>query len=152
MKTTKKHTGRISLWMPIIFLCPCLIYGCAAHFQTVKAPENRAIVYVYKPKKFFSDSDYAVNANGFRINTLHNGGYFVYFAKPGRIQLSAGSEITSYVTFDVEAGHTYYVMGTVRSGSAVQRPYLQLVSTETGKNEIALCKQIGNVNANVSAQ
>jgi hypothetical protein len=99
------------------------------------------LVYFYRPKKSFnSDLDFAVKANGYKIDTLLNGGYFAYIAKPGRIQFSARNEVTSYLTLDIEPGQTYYIKGSTRPGSLIARPHLQLISPEEGENEIDLCR------------
>lgn len=145
VKTRTKEMKRIDNWMLILLIGLCLAAcGSASHFQKAETPEGKGLVYIYRPEKFFySGLEYPVNANGFKIDTLENGGYITYIAKPGRIQFSARNEITSYVTLDVEPGKTYYIRGTTRPGSLIRRPLLQLVSPETGENEIAACSQIG---------
>lgn len=153
MKTIPKNISRISTGMSIAILWFCLTSGCAPRFQMVEPVDDMGLVYIYRPKKFFQGGlNYTVNANGFKIDTLFNGGYFTYFAKPGRIQFSVRTEITNYLSLDVIPGQTYYIKGFTRPGSLIPRPQLQLVSPEVGKEEIVLCRQKGkdkNANANL---
>lgn len=153
MKTIPKNISRTSLGLLIVFLLFCMTSGCAPGFQMVEAVDDMGLVYFYRPKKWFQGGlNYTVNANGFKIDTLFNGGYFTYIAKPGRIQLSVRTEITSYLVLDVQPGQTYYIKGSTRPGSLIPRPQLQMVSSEVGKKEIAFCRQKGkdkNVDANL---
>lgn len=135
------HTNLTLTGISILLACLCLTCCCGPRFQIAEAPNDNGIVYIYRPKKYFHGGlDYTVNANGFKIDTLHNGCYLPYIAKPGRIQISSRTEITSYVTLDIEAGETYYIKTSVRPGNMVGRPHLQLVSKEVGKKEIIACR------------
>lgn len=123
----------------------CLFLTCCStpQFQKTQVPDDMGLVYFYRPKKSFNrDLDYTIKANGFKINTLLNGAYFTYIAKPGRVQFSARNETTSYLTLDVEPGQTYYIKGSTRPGCLIARPHLQLISPDLGRNEIVLCRPI----------
>jgi hypothetical protein len=119
----------------------------------VETREDAGLLFFYRPKELFQTGlNYAVNANGFKIDTLYNGGYFVCTAKPGRVQFSVRTENTSYLTLDVAAGKTYFIKGSTSPGSLIRRPQLQLVSPEAGIKEIALCRKKGkphNANENL---
>jgi hypothetical protein len=141
VKTTAKNKSRISLGISIVLSWLCMTSCSTPHFQKAEVPEDMGLVYFYKPKKSFSpDLNYVIRVNGFEIDTLLNGGYFTYMAKPGRIQFSARNEITSYLTLDVKPGQVYYIKGTSRPGSLIARPHLQLISSEAAENEIVLCR------------
>jgi hypothetical protein len=133
--------------MSIVLFCLCLTSCSTPQFQMAQAPDDMGLVYFYRPRKSFSgDLDYTIKVNGFKINTLLNGVYFTYIAKPGRVQFSARNEITSYLTLDVEPGQTYYIKGSTRPGCLITRPYLQLISPDIGENEIVLCRPIDEDN------
>lgn len=143
VNTTTENIIRIGMGMSIVLILLWLTSCCAPRFQKAEVPDDMGLVYFYRPKKLFAGSlDYTVNANGFKIDTLVNGRYFTYIAKPGRIQFSARNEITSYLTLDVEPGQIYYIKGSTRPGSLIKRPDLQLISPEEGENEIVLCRPI----------
>jgi len=141
VNTIAKNKNRISLGILIVTSWLCMTACSTPQFQKAEVPEDLGLVYFYRPKKSFNaDLEYAVRANGFEINTLSNGCYFTYIAKPGRIQFSARNEITNYLTLDVEPGQIYYIKGTTRPGSLIARPHLHLILSEAAENEIALCR------------
>ncbi len=124
-----------------------LIPGCVTlgpPFQKIeKIPEDQGLVYLYRPSKGFGGAvSYDVKANGIVVTTLHNGGYYPHFAKPGEIEFLAQTESKSSVTINVKAGQTYYLKGTVGIGFFVGRPHLTVVPAEVGEKEIAECKLI----------
>lgn len=143
MKSMNKGFGPIKIGLLIVLVGMLLLSGCAPHFQKSEKNEDMGIVYFYRPKKRFDGGfDQVVNANGYKIDLLCNGGYFIYFAKLGRIQFSSTNETTSYVTLDIEPGQTYYIKGFVRPGNLFSKLYLTLVSAEVGEKEIVSCRQI----------
>jgi len=124
-----------------------LLSGCAALGPTYtaapEAPKGKATIYVYRESGFVGGGvAYTVNANGIPVSTLPSGGYFVYYATPGEVELSAKTEASTSVTVDAKAGETYYVKGTVGVGVFVGHPHLVLVSREIGAKEIAACKLV----------
>jgi hypothetical protein len=144
MKTKMKNIKSISYGMSLVLLWLCLAACSSPHFRKAEIPSNMGLVYIYRPKKFLNGGmAYPVNANGYKIDTLMDGGYITYAARAGRTQFTARNEITNYVTLDVEPGQIYYIKGTTRPGSLVRRPHLQVVSSETGEEEIESCRQLG---------
>jgi hypothetical protein len=122
-----------------------LIPGCATlgpNYQKVdKIPEGMGLVYIYRPNSFWGGGvSYYVNTGQTVITTLHSGGYYPYFAKPGELELWARTEAKTAVTLDVKAGETHYVKGTIGIGVVVGHPHLILVSKDVGEAEIAECK------------
>ena len=121
--------------------------GCATlgpKFEPEKtAPTDYALVYVYRlPGIVGGGVVYTVRANGSDISTLPAGGYFVYHAPPGEVELSAQTEAKTSVTIDAKAGHTYYVRGSVGIGVFIGHPHLVVVSDDVGAKEIADCKLV----------
>ncbi len=124
-----------------------LLSGCAtlgpAYKPESQSQADKATIYVYREASLFGGGmTYMVSANGVPIASLPAGGYFVYHAPPGKVQLSAKSEAATSVTVEANAGEVYYVKGTVGLGILVGRPHLKLVSKEVGEKEIASCKLV----------
>ncbi len=124
-----------------------VLSGCAtlgpAYKPEVASAADKATVYVYRDFNVFGGGmTYMVSANGVPIASLPAGGYFVYHAHPGEVQLSAKSEATTSVTVEAKAGEVYYVKGTIGIGILVGRPHLVLVSKEVGEKEITSCKLV----------
>lgn len=124
-----------------------LLSGCAtlgpAYRPESASTVDKATVYVYRDSSIFGGGmTYMVWGNGVPIGSLPAGGYFVYHAPPGALQLSAKSEATTAVTLEAKAGAVYYVKGTVGLGILIGRPHLALVSKEVGEREIAGCKLV----------
>jgi len=124
-----------------------LLSGCATLGPAYK-PESgsaadKATIYVYRDFNVFGGgATYMVSGNGVPIASLPAGGYFVYHAPPGEVQLSAKSEATTSVTVEAKAGEVYYVKGTIGVGILVGRPHLLMVTNEVGAKEIASCKLV----------
>ncbi len=137
MKIIIRLTGIITAVLVV-----SLLVSCAPRFQKVgPVPEGKALVYIYRPMKFFHGGlDYVIYANGFKAGVLYNGGYIPFRTKPGRIQFSARTEVTSYVTLDVERGGSYYIRCVVHRGILKGRPHLTLVEKSVGEREIRKCK------------
>lgn len=124
-----------------------LLTGCATlgekYTPAAAVPANRAAVYVYRPGKFVGGAlSPNVQANGVPLSDLNAGGYFVYFAAPGELTLTARTEATTSVTLDIKAGETYYVQGSIGVGFFVGHPHLVIVSRDVGEKEIKDCKVI----------
>ncbi|HJS91805.1 MAG TPA: DUF2846 domain-containing protein [Steroidobacteraceae bacterium] len=124
-----------------------LLSGCATLGPAYKpesgSPAGKATIYVYRDFNVFGGGmTYMVWGNGVPIASLPAGGYFVYHAPPGKVQLSAKSEASTSVAVEVKAGEVYYVKGTIGLGILVGRPHLALVSREVGEKEIAGCKLV----------
>lgn len=131
----------------ILFVSLALLSGCATLGPVYKpesgSPAGTATVYVYRDFNVFGGGmTYMVWGNGVPIASLPAGGYFVYHAAPGKVQLSAKSEATTSATLEAKAGEVYYVKGTLGLGILVGRPHLVLVPKEIGEKEIAGCKLV----------
>jgi hypothetical protein len=123
------------------------VSGCAtlgpAYTPDAVAPTDRATVYLYRSPGFVGAAlSPTVNANGVALDDLPAGGYFVYHAAPGELELSARTEASTSVTLDAKAGQIYYVKGSIGVGVFVGHPHLVLVSNEVGAHEITACKLV----------
>ena len=121
--------------------------GCATlgpvYQKVEKMPEGTGVVYIYRPHSVIGAAvTYDVKVGETVVTTLHNGGYYPYFAKPGEVEFRAKTESESAVTLDVKAGQPYYIKGTVGVGFFVGRPHLMVVPAEAAQKEIAKCKLI----------
>ncbi len=133
----------------LILILPLMVFSQGKYlttiFQEVNAiPEGKALVYVFRPSAFSGSAvHYTVKANDTAICPIHlyNGSYMVYFAQPGILKVSAEvAKEQSAVMIEVKPGLTYFIKGTIRTGTWVGRPYLEEVSVDQGKKEIRKCK------------
>ena len=124
-----------------------LLGGCAtlgpAYAPEASVPSDRATIYIYRESGVIGGGvSYMVNVNDLPLAALPSGGYFVYHAAPGELELSAKTEAKTSITLDAKAGEVYYVKGTIGIGVFVGHPHLVLVSKEVGAKDIATCKQV----------
>lgn len=131
----------------LIFTSTLLLQGCVtlgAQYQQLEVtPDDKAIVYIYRPSRFVGGGvSYNVYADKKIINTLYNGGYYPYILEPGKVEIWAKTESKSSVEFVAKAGRNYYVKGWVGMGLIVGRPHLEIVSPDLALKEIKECKLI----------
>ena len=110
-----------------------------------QGPTDRADVYVYRTSAMGAPIAPTVHANKVPLLGLPPSGYFVYRALPGELTLEQHNEATTSVTFDVKAGETYYVKGSVGTGFLFGHPHLVIVAKEDGEREVRECKLISGV-------
>jgi len=129
--------------------CICLtvavvvLAGCAsgsAFVPITQVPADKALLLIYRePGMRGAALTPDVDIGGQFKFPLTIGGYYPYFAKPGKLTVSVTVNGTRSVTFDAKPGETYYVKGgTVPMGFGV--PAIELVSPEQGAAEIKECK------------
>jgi hypothetical protein len=141
-----KSFRRITLYS-LLLVSVVTVTGCAslgpAYTRVDKLPENKGLVYIYRPSSFIGGGlSYIVNAGDIPVTTLYSGGYYPYFSDPGEKEFWARTESKSSVTLDIRAGQTYYIKGEVGVGFLVGRPHLMVVAPEVAEKEIADCKLI----------
>jgi hypothetical protein len=138
-----------------------ILSGCAVSdsslgplFEKINTiPPNTGVVYLYIPKVGTGPSDYwcYIKANGEIIASLRKEGYYPYFAKPGKIAFGGYWDDWSYgitssatsiikATFEVQAGHTYYVRIGTNTSVAHLDLYPELVAPDIAEKEIRDCK------------
>jgi hypothetical protein len=117
--------------------------------QTGTIPADKALIYIYRPGGLAGGLalPFGVKVNGKVLATLVQGGYYAYSGEPGQIEFTTfeigfmAPSSTSSITVDAKAGQAYYLKGSHGKGLG-GRAHLELVSPETGTNEIASCKLI----------
>jgi hypothetical protein len=117
--------------------------GCAkgAPFQALPAlPQDKAVIYIYRPSVFGFAKDYDVRRGDAVIVTMKSHGYYPYVTDPGVVELSATTETTDSVTLDAKPGQAYYVKAGMTVGFWVDRPRLSVVSREEAEKGLAHCK------------
>lgn len=143
-----RQRGNSLLRLSVVLAGIILLSGCAtlgpAYQKADKGPDNTGLVYFYRPSGFVGGGvayDIKTEDNNV-VTTLHNGGYFPYYAKQGEREFWARTESRSSVTIDVKPGSVHFVKGTVGVGFFVGRPHLIVVPNEIAEKEIVECKLI----------
>jgi hypothetical protein len=132
---------------PVALACLLLASSCSmggTRFEEVAAtPHGKALVYIYRPASLLGlggGPEYDVGVDQERIVTLSAGGYYPYFAAPGRNDFWAHTEAMTVLTTALRGGNVYYLRGGIQKDIGVKRPSFELVSEAVGKQEIAKCK------------
>lgn len=147
--------GRNSNGSQVLRLCllvavACGVAACGARgkpFAAATPPTNHALIHVYRPQRGVGGANrWYLSANGRRLTTITNGGYFTYEAEPGNVTFGAKlrpSPAILYldwfialvlreeelITITVEANQGYFVRFNIG-------PTMELVDTQTGEDEI----------------
>lgn len=89
------------------------------------APQDKAQIV------FFRESRFAGAAIGFKVREgdaelgkLRSGKYFVATVEPGKHEYNVHGETKDVLSIEVEAGETYYVLGSLGMGIIAGRPNL----------------------------
>lgn len=142
MKKIGNQFSVVGILMILLLTTGCASLGPAFE-QVASMPNGKALIYVYRPSAFVGGGvSYDININKKVIAPLRNGGYFPYFADPGKTEVWAKTEVRRSVVFVAEAGDTYYVKGGIMMGILVGRPHLEIVDATIAKTEIAGTKRI----------
>lgn len=136
----KKFTKLFVLLIISLMAISCVTPGIGDFTEVMDIPDGKAVVYVYRPDDFSGWAlVYDVKYQGEKVGTLHNKSYFYFFVEPGEHQITAKTETESIAYIEVEAGGSYYIRGTVKTGIMVGRPELMAVSSLQGRSEIVEC-------------
>lgn len=88
-------------------------------------PEGKGQIVFFRDKKFTGGAiSYIVREGEEELGKLSNGSYFVHVAEPGAHAYTVHSEAKDVMNLEVEAGETYYVVGSVSMGILAGRPNL----------------------------
>jgi hypothetical protein len=97
----------------------------AAAAPAAAAPAGTGTVIFFRPSKFVGAAvGYKVREGTTELGKLRNGKYFVLHVAPGTHEYVVHSEAKDTLTLEVEAGQTYYVLGTLGVGILAGRPNL----------------------------
>ena len=111
--------------------------------EVSEIPANKAVVYIFRVGSYGWAIHYTVNADDTPVSPVHlyTGGYLVYFADPGKTEFWAKvGKGESHIVIDIEAGNSYFIQGSVKSGTWVGKPNLKKVSVAKGLKKIRKCK------------
>jgi hypothetical protein len=118
-------------------------------FEDAPPPAERALIYFYRPDKMLG-SFHPMNIHSgsaeaaVQIAAVWNAGYFPYYAPPGVLRLAVkpwlATEPEPAVTLNVEAGHVYYVKGTIANGWKSPHVGLEIVDTQKAHGQIRQCR------------
>nr|WP_298130388.1 DUF2846 domain-containing protein [uncultured Pseudoxanthomonas sp.] len=87
--------------------------------------EGMGQVVFFREKKFTGAAvKYKVREGETELGKLGSGTYFVASVAPGTHQYTVHSEAKDVLTLEVEAGETYYVLGSITMGFMAGRPNL----------------------------
>jgi hypothetical protein len=118
-------------------------------FSPAESDPDRATIYFFRESYAFAAVSPYVFANDLRLSDLAPGGYFVYYALPGLLQLSTKTETypTKPLTIDVKAGEVHYVYGYYHHNENLPpgwRDWFQLeeLGKERGAQVIKSCRLI----------
>ena len=79
-----------------------------------------------------------------QIAAVWNAGYFPYYAPPGVLRLAVkpwrATDAEPAVTLNLEAGHVYYVKGTIASGWKSPHFGLEIVDPQKAHGQIRQCR------------
>ena len=125
------------------FLFAGLLVGSAA-FRTAPPADDFATLYIYRGGQFMGAAlNYTIFVNGTKICKLSNERYLEDKAKPGKLTLTAergGIEVFKKETgldLPVEASHSYYVRGDLKTSFTRSRLELSEVPENTAKRDMA---------------
>lgn len=97
----------------------------AANGKIAAPPEGKGQIVFFREKKFAGAAvKYKVREGAIELGKLSSGTYFVLAADPGTHQYTVHSEAKDVLNLEVEAGETYYVIGTVTMGFMAGHPNL----------------------------
>ena len=89
------------------------------------APAGKGQIVFFREKKFAGAAiNYKVREGETELGKLSSGSYFVHVADPGAHEYTVHSEAKDILNLEVEAGETYYVIGSITMGFMAGRPNL----------------------------
>ena len=107
-------TWKLLFLIPVLFLAACAATG-KPFARVTDIPADKGIVYVYRPNSILGAAvHYDVHAgttNDEVLCDLIRGGYCLYYAIPGEVELWGKTESKSTITVDVKAGQEHFVKG-----------------------------------------
>lgn len=133
----------------LIVTMACIITGCGATGKAYVAStptSGHALIYIYRLGRVPGSANaWYLSANGTRITTVTNGGYFAYDAKPGNVTFSAKlrPSILNFlfaifmpeeemITVNVEPDNVYFV----KFDHKFNGPYMEVVDKSIGETDI----------------
>jgi len=95
----------------------------AAPAATAAAADSQATIVFFRPSHFAGGAiGFIVREGTAELGKLRSGTYFVAHVAPGAHQYVVHSEAKDTLSMEVEAGQTYYVIGSISVGFLAGRP------------------------------
>ena len=114
-----KNFARFSL-LAAIAVCVLLLSGCASSIMVNVVPvapnQTHALVTFVRPSKFGFAIQFGIWDSDKFVGVLSAGSCVQYLAEPGEHLFLGRAENWSYVKAELEAGKSYYIIGTVFPG------------------------------------
>ena len=96
-----------------------------AYGNIAPPPQGKGQIVFFREKKMAGAAiSYKVRDAGNELGKLTNGSYFVHVTEPGTYAYTVHSETKDVLNLEVEAGETYYVVGSISMGILAGRPNL----------------------------
>ncbi|MBU8977731.1 DUF2846 domain-containing protein [Lysobacter sp. MMG2] len=97
----------------------------AANTLITAAPQDKAQIVFFRESKFVGGAiGFKVREGEAELGKLRSGKYFVTNVEPGKHEYNVHGETKDVLTMEVEAGETYYVLGSLGMGIVAGRPNL----------------------------
>lgn len=97
----------------------------AANTLISAAPQDKAQIVFFRESKFVGGAiGFKVREGEAELGKLRSGKYFVANVEPGKHEYNVHGETKDVLTMEVEAGETYYVLGSLGMGIVAGRPNL----------------------------
>ncbi|HEY5972751.1 MAG TPA: DUF2846 domain-containing protein [Pseudoxanthomonas sp.] len=89
------------------------------------APQDKAQIVFFRESKFVGGAiGFKVREGDAELGKLRSGKYFVATVEPGKHEYNVHGETKDVLLIEVEAGETYYVLGSLGMGIVAGRPNL----------------------------
>lgn len=89
------------------------------------APQDKAQIVFFRESKFAGAAiGFKVREGDAELGKLRSGKYFVATVEPGKHEYNVHGETKDVLSIEVEAGETYYVLGSLGMGIIAGRPNL----------------------------
>lgn len=97
----------------------------SANTLIAAAPQDKAQIVFFRESKFVGGAiGFKVREGETELGKLRSGKYFVANVEPGKHEYNVHGETKDVLTMEVEAGETYYVLGSLGMGIVAGRPNL----------------------------
>lgn len=144
----------ISIAISMTCLIAMTFSGCSASgplfVRESIIPEGKGILYIYQEPR---TGPIAITSSVYIYDkptvVIQDGGYFAYFAYPGKTKVSASQGRISSVVVDVKEGEECYVrckytFGKISEFGGNAQIHLEVIPVSVGKLEITQCRKLTN--------
>ena len=132
----------------------CYDIGCSSSLSgplfkpVTEIPTDRSIIYLYRPDTDYN-TEFTISYNNIEIGILVSGGYFPFYAEPGKVKISSAVNFKMFATglldqaasgtkdffFQAEQGKIYYL-----ECKGHQELFIKVVPEKYGLSSIKDCR------------